>query len=425
MSEFQLGPEEIIVHDEEEDEDVPGRIVMAVDKFGKCKSLLLNVSFFVCVVLCYFGFLVREQPIVENHLALCGGAHCDKCCAVQWAMENTSEFERMIAITGSVDRAATSNEESLRFVSSLAMNYTDNAGKTTLGSSGEGTLEFSFKKDARTSENVHIYTDVGHFYRWNEYRLLILDPESVLQRVDVTVTRVPVQISKIHMFVSCLMVVLIGTSYMLYRTQLADTVPPECVIFGVSMAFLVFGSDCWQFVIPHSDPRAVLFVTRTSQALLMWTQRLIVYMVAKGRNVMHRRIVSPVVIAFGAVAVMLEIMKAIVEVDYDFKYPFGKGTDLLQGMRVVSLVTLLIWSVLVVIKWERSPFLYAFFFCVLVGYVLGPVIDGTLGLFKDTLFRLYREAVLVVINFFLLVVTWPVLAHANASIPNNPHGAFF
>ena len=425
MSEFQLGPEEIIVHDEEEDEDVPGRIVMAVDKFGRCKSLLLNVSFFVCVVLCYFGFVVVEPPVVENHLALCGGEHCDKCCAIQWVMENASEFERMIAITGTVDRAAVGGEESLRLTSSLAMNYTDSAGKTTLGNSGEGTLEFSFKRDARTSESVHIYTDVGHFYRWNEYRLLILDPESVLQRADVTVTRVPARVSKIHMFVSCLMVVLIGTSYLLYRTQLADTVPPECVIFSVSMAFLMFGGDFWEFVIPHSDPRAILFVTRTSQALLTWTQRLIVYMVAKGRNVMHRRIVSPLVIAFGAVAVTLEIMKAIVEVDYEFKYPFGKGTDLLQGMRVTSLVTLLIWSALVVIKWERSPFLYAFFCCVFVGYVFGPVVDGTLGLFKDTLFRLYREAVLVVISFFLLVVTWPVLAHGSASVPNSPHGAFF
>lgn len=185
--------------------------------------------------------------------------------------------------------------------------------------------------------------------------------------------------------------------------------PPECSMVKFAMLSVMMGSDVWQYVIPFISPLNILFVTRSFNAIVTWIQRLILFSLASGRVVIARKMLKPIELIIGIIAVVIEIVCSFFEVDYMFRYPDGTGSTTVFIMRVLTAFMFAIWTIFVACQGERSVFFAVFFLIVWLGQCSGPLFGDFLGLFKGTMFDLYRIAVPWAICAFLCLVTWPTV----------------
>jgi hypothetical protein len=174
-----------------------------------------------------------------------------------------------------------------------------------------------------------------------------------------------------------------------------------------SGAFVIVGSDIWHHLVPIASPAAILAFTRSVTVVWVWYERLIISALAKGRNVMERRTVTwRELIAIGLFA-GIDIIQAIIDSIYYFRFPFGAGNAATFACQLLSLAGFVAWVLMVGFAWRRDWFFGVLFLLITVASAVGPICDGLLGLMKETNFRFCHKLLPCVICAALYLLTWP------------------
>lgn len=401
--------DEIMLHDEEEDDDMEGHVIMAIDKFGSSTKILLNILLFILMSACFSGILVRCPPIYKRFSQVFSN---NEIVSIDFEMTNLTGFNRFLAITGTVNRTTESlNASTIDSNVSVKVCYDCTGRNPEMAVLSNSMHRFSFKKGSVRSSERHFVTDVNKFYKDQTYTIDFEGNSNTVAGVDIRAISLNPKHYRCYLITSFVSVVFMCMAYVCYKMNHKDSMPPECTMVTICVILAIVGSECWQYFISASHPKWVLFVSRACTACLIWVQRFTLYSLAKCHNVMDRSFVGPLEIAIGCVSIVLDVVKEILEVSYYFKWPYGKGDSVINCFRIASVVSMLVWTLFVARRGKRTGAFLCFFGIIWISYVVGIVADGFFGLFKETFFRLYTVFVPVVINTFLLIMTWPVIVH--------------
>jgi hypothetical protein len=264
----------------------------------------------------------------------------------------------------------------------------------------------------RANSNISGFEHLLTLFDYNANRAFLLVNSTPARPFHFQFTSPTVGHSFFSLLLSFLGVVTLVIVYFFYRNEFRDEswerLPPECTLMSYSNFFLFLGSDVWHYVLPFASPPAIWIFTRSVAALWVWFERLILYALAKGRNVLERRTVSPREVVIFSLFAVVDVCRAVVNCQRHFEAPFGAGTASTAAAAFASLVALAGWAVVVVCGWKRDWFFALFFLLITAGSALGPVAADVLGLFRETYFRAYEALLPIVIALFLYLVTWPV-----------------
>jgi hypothetical protein len=278
---------------------------------------------------------------------------------------------------------------------------------------------FPFTSILPSRSNLSSFEHLLTLFEYNAHHTSITFNSSIPRPFQFQFTSPTIRRSSLCLLLSFLGVLALCTLYGFYRSEFRgesrDRLPPECTLMSYSTVFLVLGSDVWQYLLPFGCPAAVWTFTRIVTALWVWFERLILYALAKGRNVLERRTVTGRELVIFSLFAVVDVCKAVVNCRRYFEAPFGPGTASTLASAFASLVALAAWAVIVVCGWKRDWFFGLFFLLITTGSALGPVCADVFGVFEETHFRAYEALQPLVVCLFLYLVTWPVSGIAPAA----------
>jgi hypothetical protein len=393
MAEGGAGIDEIMLQNE--NDDVIPRVVMSLDQFTPLSSVLVLIAFAFSVVLCFGGCAIPD---------ISRPSHVQTNGTLTFPLPAFSRFSLFSSFTASAARFSDSD-----FDATFSINATfEDTSPFRMVPFGSFHARFKFREGANVSNLVHIFTDCVLSPSRAEFHIDVKPPA----HYDVFVTSPSKAFGEISTLLAFTGVLILGIIYVVYHAQIqrepAGDVPPECHYMRYLLVFLVLGSSVWQYFLPAAPPLYVAVFTKGATALLVWFQRGIIHALGKGRNVMAPHTISFVELLAFCTFAAGDILKAVVQVRYYFRFPYGKGEDLTFACEAVSLGCLCIWTAMVICAWKRNWFFSLFFALAWIASAGGPVVDEIGRNFKETFFRCYAISVPLVINLYLFVITWPV-----------------
>jgi hypothetical protein len=384
---------------QDDDEDVIPLIVMSLDQFTCAPSEFVLAALFLSIISIHTGVFFPNPPNVTR---------ADLSSPGQLPFPSFTRLSLFAALSAAAFRVPADPPGAPTAVDAvLRLNLTFSDGRPA-----KGLGEFALALPLPAASNISAFAHVLTLFEYNAGQASVDVASSAARRFQFQFTSPTTRHSLLSLLLSFLGVFALVIVYIFYRSEFrgeaSDRLPPECTLMSYSTLFLVAGSDVWQYLLPFATPPAVWTFTRIVTALWTWFERLIVYALAKGRNVLERRTVTARELALFSLFAAVDVCRAVVNCRRYFEAPFAPGTASVVVSACASLVALAAWAVIVVSRWKRDWFVGLFFLCIALGSAVGPVLADVLGAFRETFFRSYEPLLPLVVCLFLYLVTWPV-----------------
>lgn len=398
--------EAIMLHDEEEDEEI-GMVKCEIDNMSSgMKWFLFVIIILVVIPLITLGFFVKAS---REHRQVVIDLKEDKYPKnVLLTNYNLTRYWHFMIITAFVSRNVdynplnTSIDANAKIDCDFTAELPNNRNQTF--SKHDINAQFSVQSGYHTSGEQFI---ISFFNVSNINRLLfdftIKSLDHNFTSINLNTCSMDEKAGQLQFMLSIALGALgliLSLVYTLNTRHVEEAIPIESRLLRTVFVLIPFSSGIIEWIFPSLNLTPFIILDQCMAASLNGINKICIYFCSKGYQWENNQL-SGLNVAFFFLLILIDSLKGAIRGILMLDDPFGRNRIAQFIAETASFAFLILWIIVSIHKFARTRF-YMFYFVTFMSIqVLGSIVDGILGLYRKTLFHsIYSQFLPIIFVLF-------------------------